>query len=351
MSVREKNNKFIIDYYPHGRGKRVQMVLPASVDNLLDAKNIEKELRQKAKKPGFKYTDTAKVQDLKDDFLDNFIDVERSRNTAKDYRWVFNAALKFFDNFQIQDLTPGHITLYKKTRQVDVANKTINKELSYFSVFITWAYNAKGIAPETPLMIKQFSYKRPIPLILSYDEIILFIKACEPFYQLFFLTEYCLGLRLDETRQLKKTDINFASSSVRILGKGSKERLVPCPEWLMKSYKQAIKLSDKDVPWLFPSPRDSANPIYNVRKAIKRAKAICKITKPIYPHILRHSIATHLLQGGADLETVRKFLGHESIETTTIYTHVDIEDLRRASERLQISKFMPKSLQKTPLKS
>ena len=343
---------FIIDYYPEGRkGGKDFTTLPPSVTTFEAAKTIEKEFKA-VEDPDYMISQRDPIKSLKDEFLDNEIDVHRLDSTAADYRWVFNGSLKYLDNMRVQELKDGHITLYQKKRQSDgISDKTINKELSYFSVFLKWA-EQKGIKPAAPLRIKRFKYRRPIPQILTYQEVMKFLKASELYYRVFFLAEYSMGLRISEVCKLQWPNIDISSSSATIRGKGDKERIVPIPKWLLSELK-ALKKScnPKKCPWVFPSPVYPDRPIsrWGLRRAIEKAKKKAHLTKRITPHILRHSIATHLLQSGADLETVRKFLGHSDIDTTTIYTHVDIEDIRRASEKLDISKYMPRSLQQKPV--
>lgn len=331
--------RFITDSYiagPQGKvrdGRRKITTLPPSVSTYSEARKIEASLGRHQKKPLAPVASYRTIGDLKKRFLD-YIDVHRSKSTAADYRWVFNAAITWFDKMRIEDLTDGDILIFQKKRQADeVSNKTINKELSYFSVFLEWCSD-QHIVPRQPVTIKQFSYKRPIPQVLTYPEIQKFLNALEPFYRVFLLMTYRLGLRKSEATQLRKDQLNFAGKNVTIKGKGSKERAIPLPEWIIKELKDLLKQSDPSVPWLFESRRKKGSPLVNPSKAIARAKKAAGITKRVYPHLLRHSIATHMLKGGADLDTVRQFLGHEDIETTAIYVHMDMDDMEKAGDRV-----------------
>ena len=123
---------------------------------------------------------------------------------------------------------------------------------------------------------------------------------------------------------------------MRILGKGNKQRLVPIsPEadkqleyWLEDRCHLDIKPEAKDIAFLNHYGRQLTRAM--IFTIVKRLAQLAGITKTISPHTLRHSFATHLLQNGADLRIIQQLLGHESIVTTEIYTHVDIHDLREA---------------------
>lgn len=322
------------DIYIDGRrGRRTFRTLPHTVTTFRAAHEIEEGLQRHHKKPGAKVASFKLIGQLKKEFLD-YKEVHSAKTTGQDYRWVFNAALAWFDNKRVEDLTDGDLLHYQRKRQADkVANKTINKELSYFSTFLQWCAK-KSIKPAQPLDIEYFPYKRPKPQVLTPAEISAFVDALEPFYRMFFTVTYRLGLRDHEAKSLQWQHINFGGGNVTIKGKGDKERTLPVPEWLLKSLRAWRKTVGEDTRWIFPSPRKADAPIDNTSKAIARAKKAAGITKRVYPHLLRHSMATHLLKSGADLETVRKFLGHEDIETTAIYVHMDFDDMRRAGERV-----------------
>lgn len=147
---------------------------------------------------------------------------------------------------------------------------------------------------------------------------------------------YGSGLRVSELVNLKLSDIYINEGYMRITGKGSKQRLVPISpvaiEWLRYWMEDRSKLDIKpeaiDIAFLNRHGRQLTRAmIFTIIKILAKA---AEIKKTISPHTLRHSFATHLLQNGADLRIIQQLLGHESISTTEIYTHVDIHDLREA---------------------
>lgn len=147
---------------------------------------------------------------------------------------------------------------------------------------------------------------------------------------------YGSGLRVSELTELRLSNIYRKEGYMRILGKGSKQRLVPIsPEadkqlgyWLEDRRKLDIKPEATDIVFLNHYGRQLTRAM--IFTIVKRLALVADIRKTISPHTLRHSFATHLLQNGADLRIIQQLLGHESIVTTEIYTHINIQDLREA---------------------
>ena len=147
---------------------------------------------------------------------------------------------------------------------------------------------------------------------------------------------YGSGLRVSELTDLRLSNIYRQEGYMRILGKGSKQRLVPISPvadeqlgyWLQDRYTLDIKQEAVDIVFLNHYGRQLTRAM--IFTIVKRLALAAGITKTISPHTLRHSFATHLLQNGADLRIIQQLLGHESIVTTEIYTHVDIHNLREA---------------------
>ena len=147
---------------------------------------------------------------------------------------------------------------------------------------------------------------------------------------------YGSGLRVSELVNLRLSDIYLQEGYMRITGKGSKQRLVPVSQvaaewfgyWLQDRNSLDIKPEATDIAFLNRYGRQLTRAM--IFTIIKQLASAAGITKKISPHTLRHSFATHLLQNGADLRIIQQLLGHESISTTEIYTHVDIHDLREA---------------------
>lgn len=145
---------------------------------------------------------------------------------------------------------------------------------------------------------------------------------------------FSCGLRVSELVTLKLTDLFTEERFVRVVGKGSKERLVPISQraidelrlWFMDRNLMTVKAGEEN--YVFLNRRGSHLTRTMILIMIKRQAAEAGIRKTISPHTLRHSFATALLEGGADLRAIQAMLGHESISTTEIYTHMDMSMLR-----------------------
>ena len=188
--------------------------------------------------------------------------------------------------------------------------------------------------------------KRALPDVLSFEEIeniIAEIDLSKPEggrNKAILETLYSCGLRVTELVNLKLSCLYLDVGFVRVIGKGDKERLVPIGSDAIKYIKIyrddirvhiAIKKGQEDI--LFLNRRGSKLSRVMIFLILKELAKKAGITKNISPHTFRHSFATHLVEGGADLRAVQEMLGHESITTTEIYTHLDREFLRNTLQQ------------------
>lgn len=182
-----------------------------------------------------------------------------------------------------------------------------------------------------------------LPEVLSIEEIDMLVNAIDmstPEGQrnkAMLETLYCCGLRVTELVTLKISDIIFEEEFIRVIGKGNKQRLVP----LGASAAKYIKIYLDEIRPHVPVQKEMEDIVFLNRRGrmltrvmvftiIQQLKQKAGLQKHISPHTFRHSFATHLVEGGADLRAVQEMLGHESITTTEIYTHIDREYLRDA---------------------
>ncbi|MBR5957085.1 MAG: site-specific tyrosine recombinase XerD [Salinivirgaceae bacterium] len=200
-------------------------------------------------------------------------------------------------------------------------------------------------------MIETPKLGRKLPTVLSPEEIKQLIEAVdlgsETGYRNRAILEtlYGCGLRVSELINLKLTDLHFAESYLKIKGKGSKERLVPIGHYMrdaitlyIHNYRDTLNIYHKDENILFLNRRGKKMTRVMVFTIIKDLAAKINLKKTISPHTFRHSFATQLIDAGADLKAIQEMLGHESITTTEIYTHLDKEYLRDT-----ILRFHPRS--------
>lgn len=151
---------------------------------------------------------------------------------------------------------------------------------------------------------------------------------------------YGCGLRVSEVVNLRISNLHFRENYVRIIGKGDKERLVPIGHTAqqavllyLEGYRMHLKIKKGEEDIVFLNRRGSRLSREMIFMMIKEMAAAAGIRKTISPHTFRHSFATHLVEGGADLRAVQEMLGHESITTTEIYTHLDREYVKNIIEQ------------------
>jgi integrase/recombinase XerD len=188
--------------------------------------------------------------------------------------------------------------------------------------------------------------KRQLPDVLSFEEIELIIAQIKTGTpegarnRAILETMYSCGLRVSEVTGLLISQLHFDAGFIRVIGKGDKERLIPIGRDAIKYiniYKDEVRVhmpckpGQEDI--LFLNRRGSALTRVMIFLVIKELTAAAGIEKQVSPHTFRHSFATHLVEGGADLRAVQEMLGHESITTTEIYTHLDREYLRDTLQR------------------
>jgi site-specific recombinase XerD len=144
---------------------------------------------------------------------------------------------------------------------------------------------------------------------------------------------YSSGLRLAELAALDVADIDPVNETVRVLGKGSKERIVPVGEPALEAVQQYRRRAEVQSGPLFLSKLRRRLGAASIWGLVKKYLRLAQIPVPASPHKLRHSFATHLLDAGADLRSVQSLLGHASLSTTQIYTHVTTERLKKAYDQ------------------
>ena len=186
-------------------------------------------------------------------------------------------------------------------------------------------------------------YTLPKALNISdVDQLLTLPPETTPFilrdYAMLYLI-YATGMRVSELVQLPVTNCSLTSCQVRVLGKGNKERMIPFGELAGKHIQAYLEqgrptfLKKRSSPYLFLSNRGTAMTRARFWQIINMLATNAGIRKRISPHMLRHSFATHLLAGGADLRAVQMMLGHSDISTTQIYTKIDSGQLKSTHQR------------------
>jgi integrase/recombinase XerD len=207
--------------------------------------------------------------------------------------------------------------------------------------FFKYCIQEQIITSSPAMLLESPKLKRSLPDVLSFEEISAMINCIDLSKseggrnKAIIETLYSCGLRVTEAVNLRISCLHLDLGFIRVIGKGDKERLIPIGTDAAKYieiYKNdirihlSIKPGNEDI--LFLNRRGAKLSRVMIYLIIKELARLAEIKKTISPHTLRHSFATHLVEGGADLRAVQEMLGHESITTTEIYTHLDREYLR-----------------------
>ncbi len=267
-----------------------------------------------------------------------------SLNTINSYSSDLSKYNKFLkNNCQISDLNDIDRKLIKefikklsKDKHQNLNNKSISRLYSSLRGFHQYLLLIGKTTKDPSIYLLSPKYSEYIPTVLSIEEVNLIFESIElnsiKSYRdkAILSTLYSTGLRVTELINLKLTNIKFDDNIIRVIGKGLKERIIPIGQIAREDINQYLKLSRSKIRInnlyknnLFLSLRGNVltrMAIWNLLSSyIKRLD----IKKEVSPHTFRHTFATHLLEGGADLRIVQEMLGHSSITTTQIYTKVD----------------------------
>lgn len=247
-----------------------------------------------------------------------------------------------FEQIQLKQLQQFLESIHEK----DLAAASQARIISGIKAFFHYLVMEEVIAVNPTELLEAPKLKRRLPDVLGLEEVeLLFtgIDHSKPEGQrnrAILETMYSSGLRVSEVIALELTNMYLDIGFIRVIGKGNKERLVPIGDEAVKHinlYRENIrnKLEPRkgQENILFLNRRGSGLSRVMVFYIIKEAAERAGIRKNIHPHTLRHSFATHLVEGGADLRAVQEMLGHESITTTEIYTHLDRGFLLRTLEK------------------
>lgn len=263
-----------------------------------------------------------------------------SKNTIKAYDNDLNKLLEFKNN--LLSINNKDIKEFIK-KSNNLSTKTSAHRLTVINSFYNYLLSENIISINPCYSINMPKIPSKLPEVLSEEEVdkLLDINLVDKYsYRNKAMLEllYATGMRASELTNLKLNNIDLDSCIVRIMGKGSKERIVPINDTTIKylniyinNYRKEI-LNKKDSEYLFIS--NALKPItrQGLFKIIKKECIRAGIKKNVYPHILRHSFATHLLNHGANIRIIQELLGHEDITTTEIYTHLSNETIKKDYE-------------------
>jgi len=285
------------------------------------------------------------MKEFIDEFV-NYLSVERglSPNTLLAYRRDLAKYTLYLEKKSVgqpnsvsRDMVTGYMFSQKER---GLSTTSICRSLAAIKMFHRFLVRERLAVEDPTSLVETPKLWKRVPEVLTTNEVESMIRASQgrswqnirdnAILELF----YASGMRVSELVNLKLEHINLGVGYVRCLGKGRKERIIPVGKRAQEAIKRYCEqarnklLKSNPHSFLFISRLGQKMSRQSVWKIIKRYAKKANIKRPIKPHTLRHSFATHLLERGADLRSVQEMLGHSDISTTQIYTHVDKERLK-----------------------
>lgn len=275
-----------------------------------------------------------------------FVKVEKglAKNSSSSYENDLQRYLLFLQNeLKISDLggvTLQHIeTFLEELTELGLTTSTIARNISSIRSFHEFAV-VENLAQANPAELVELPKKaQKLPEVLETHEVEKIIDQADRTDNAgirdvaILETLYATGMRVSELTDLEMDRLFFEIGFIRVIGKGNKERLVPVGNAAQSSIEHYLEMVREEFiskknrakaeNKLFLNQRGGPLSRMSIWNIVNKYAQKAKIEKNVYPHIFRHSFATHLLEGGADLRAVQEMLGHTSILTTEIYTHVD----------------------------
>lgn len=263
-------------------------------------------------------TISAYISDVKQ--LDKFLTTQAKTLTTADFNTLRNFVHFLFD----MGLSP----------------LSINRKISAVKGLYRYLLFAKVIVNNPASELELLKVGRKLPVTLSVDEVTAIIESADEKTPLGLRDRACLellyasGLRISELLNLKLTDVTVDSELLSVIGKGNKQRFVPFGKKAGQALDEYINhgrpliLKKRSTLFLILNTRGKRLSRIGFWKIMRKYRIKAGIKKRVTPHTFRHSFATHLLEGGADLRAVQELLGHADISTTQIYTHIDREYLK-----------------------
>jgi len=307
--------------------------------------------------------------------VDTFIDTltaEKgySAHTARAYRSDISGFILFFGKDLVKDLVKDPIKYLVKNQEADEkkslqlflknvktidkniirkylahlvrsgkSKATVSRKLSSLKAFFDFLVKSGKIKINPADMIPFPKLAKSIPKFLGIDDLFRLLDSIKTDTWFdkrdlaMFETFYSTGMRVSELEGLNIDDIDFKTQMIKVFGKGSKERIVPVGKRALntiKNYRACLK--ENFIP-VFVNKNFTRLSSRSISRALEKTVRDCQLNVPVSPHTLRHSFATHMLDSGADLRGIQEILGHVSLSTTQIYTHVSMDRLMQIYDK------------------
>lgn len=264
------------------------------------------------------------------------VELNYSELTIKSYQLDLTDFFEYIESKKINYLTITNHDVRGYLKYLDscnLKNSTISRRISTLRTFYNYLVDENIVENNVFHNVKNPKLEKKLPNYLNYNEMEELLESIDISTteglekRLLIEMFYSTGCRVSEMINVKISDIDFTNKTIRIMGKGSKERIVYFGDYASKyldNYLSKVKC-DK---YLFTNKKGEKLTINEVEQIVKDIMKHISIKTHVTPHTLRHTFATHLLNNGADIKTVQELLGHANLSTTGIYTHVSCDRLK-----------------------
>lgn len=271
----------------------------------------------------------------------NYLELERNYSNNTSLSYVKDVTL-FNDFIKKNLLLVDKKDIEKYIRSLNKSSKTISHVISSLKSFYNYYMRIGNIKSNPTDEIDRPKIEKKIPEFLTLEEVSSLLNfevnnEFEARNKAILELLYSSGLRISELTSLELSNIDLDECLVRVMGKGSKERIVPLGDYAIDALKEYIyfyrpMLNKNNSSYVFLNNRGGVLSRQFIFKVIKEECIKKGIRKNVSPHTLRHTFATHLLKNGADLRIIQELLGHENLSTTQIYTHLTNDKLKHDYE-------------------
>ena len=286
------------------------------------------------------------MNELLESFIKHLSDERNySEHTVKAYRGDLENFRDFLlkEEKKIEDADIATINAYVSTLYGKNSPSSVERKVSTIRSFFSYLVR-KGLATQNPAkLVRTPKKEKHLPVFLSVDEVFNLVDVKDSEKNPLRVRDrailellYSSGLRVSELAGATLADLSMGEAIMRVRGKGNKERIVPVGSKALSALGEYLDIRGTLKPAsdrIFLNSRGGGITTRSLARIIKKYGLVSGISKNVSPHVLRHSFATHLLAGGADLRAIQEMLGHASLSTTQRYTHLSVERIMEVYDK------------------
>jgi len=269
--------------------------------------------------------------------------IEYQRNYSLHTIYAYKADLKQFLSFVDYHFESVDREIIRKylfyLKEKNYNPKSIGRKVACLKSFFGFLVRRGHVKTNPTLLVLSPKIPERLPSFLTIQEVERILESASDNSKMGLRDRtmmellYSSGIRVGELVSLKMEDINITDETIKVKGKGGKQRIVPIGSYALKYLFEYFKKRGLRPGFVFLNKKNHGLTTRSVERIVKKYAKIAGINKKITPHVFRHSFATHMLDRGADLRTVQEMLGHSDIATTQIYTHITVQRLKEFYEK------------------